>query len=254
MTTLQSFAVLQARVYEFLEQQDEATLQAIVDGEKRLAVLDADGTREPAAPAPREAVSVAARPASTGLTTTPSDDPLQAAQDLAKLASEQDRRTYLNTAGFKKDGLLELARLRKLARYSKLTKDGLLDLLAKHGRSAQPEVPSDEPGTQATPPPAATADGAAEAAQPATTQETQPPTKEPNADVATISARLSEIETEPEGAAYLKAQHLDRETLLAVAAELQLTRVERLTQSELQKKILRQAIGARRRFAGLRKW
>jgi hypothetical protein len=261
MSDLRSFAALQAKVFEFLGQQDEATLQAIVDGERQLAVLDVDGTREAAAPAPREAISVATPPASTGLTMTPSDDPLQAAQDLTKLTSEQDRRTYLNAAGFNKDGLLEVARLRKLARFSKLRKDELLDRLAQQGRSTQPEAPADEPRTPATPPPAATADDVAKAVRPATTPAAQPApptppaaTIEPNADVAAVTSRLSEIETEAEGATYLKAQHLDRATLLAVAAELQLTRVERLTQSELQKKILRQAIGARRRFAGLRKW
>jgi hypothetical protein len=72
--------------------------------------------------------------------------------------------------------------------------------------------------------------------------------------VAAIASQLREIETEEEGAGYLEAQHLDRESLLAVAAELGLTRVNRLSQPELEKRLLKQAIGARRKFAGLRKW
>jgi len=55
-------------------------------------------------------------------------------------------------------------------------------------------------------------------------------------------------------AEYLEAQHLDRDSLLAVATELQLTRMDRLSQKELRRRILKQAIGARRKFAGLRKW
>ncbi len=53
---------------------------------------------------------------------------------------------------------------------------------------------------------------------------------------------------------YLREQRLDHATLLAVAAELQLTRVDRLRQTELEKRVLKQAIGARRKFSGLRKW
>ncbi len=79
-------------------------------------------------------------------------------------------------------------------------------------------------------------------------------TIESHSDIAAIAARLRETETEEEGAAYLRAQHLTRESLLAVAAELQLTRVDRLSQTELEKRVLRQAIGARRKFAGLRRW
>lgn len=74
------------------------------------------------------------------------------------------------------------------------------------------------------------------------------------ADVPAIASRLRETATEEEGAAYLRGQHLDRESLLAVAGELQLTRVGRLSQAELEKRVLKQAIGARRKFAGLRQW
>jgi hypothetical protein len=102
---LRSFAVLQARVYEFLEQQDETTLQAIVSGAAQLAVLRADDARTTAGAVPREAVRSASGPAPAGLTMVPSSDPLQAAQDLSKLASEQERRIYLNATKLSVAGL-----------------------------------------------------------------------------------------------------------------------------------------------------
>ncbi|MEA5358731.1 hypothetical protein VA596_04225 [Amycolatopsis sp., V23-08] len=250
MSNLKSFAVLQARVYEFLEQQDEATLQAIVSGEAQLTVLHEDVA--PAAPIPQEDAPVAALP-------TPADDLSRAVHELSQLTSEDDRRTYLNAADLKVPELKSVAKLLRLRNYSKLAQAKLIDLLARHSQTdANAAVPSrqktplvDLPARQAQPEPPA--DKGAE--QPPATPKPPPVAPaESNADVAAITARLTEIETEPEGAAYLKAQHLNRETLLAVAAELQLTRVERLSQTELQKKILRQAIGARRRFAGLRKW
>jgi hypothetical protein len=71
---------------------------------------------------------------------------------------------------------------------------------------------------------------------------------------AAIAAHLRQTATEDEGAAYLRTLHLDRDALLAVAAELGLTRVERLSAKELQTKVLKQAIGARRKYDGLRKW
>ncbi|WP_328448658.1 Rho termination factor N-terminal domain-containing protein [Amycolatopsis sp. NBC_00438] len=202
MSELKSFAVLQARIYEFLAQQDETTLQAIVSGEAQLTVLR-PGTAPAAAP-------VAA----------PSDDRSRKLSDLTV------------------PKLKEMAEQLGLTRYKSLKKAALVALLAGQD---QPEATAPEPIAE-------------EAAKPATAPDPPPAPAEPSADVAAITARLSEIETEADGAAYLKAQHLDRETLLAVAAELQLTRVERLTHTELQKKVLRQAIGARRRFAGLRKW
>jgi hypothetical protein len=73
-------------------------------------------------------------------------------------------------------------------------------------------------------------------------------------EAAAIASHLCETATEEEGAAYLAAQRLNRQDLLAVAAELQLTRVSKLSQAELEKRVLKQAIGARRKFAGLRKW
>jgi len=75
-----------------------------------------------------------------------------------------------------------------------------------------------------------------------------------NAAAAAIAAHLRACDTEAEGAAYLRAQHLDRQGLLAVAAALQLTRMDRLTKTELEKRVIKQAIGARRKFTGLRHW
>ena len=72
--------------------------------------------------------------------------------------------------------------------------------------------------------------------------------------VAAIAARLRGTATEVEGAAYLHDQDLDHEALLAVAAALGLTRVERLSTRALEARVLKQAIGARRKFEGLRKW
>jgi Rho termination factor, N-terminal domain len=196
MNDLRNLAALQARVYEFLEQQDEATLQGIVDRTVRLAVLSAGDGR----PAPK------------------------ADQDLSRLNLPQ---------------LRALAKERGLKRYSSLTKAKLIALLTGDGPN-QTDPPPREPAPREPAP-------VKEAPQPA-----EPP--KPTAEVAAIAARLREIETEEEGAAYLRAQGLDRVDLLAVATELRLTRVDRLKPAELEKRVLRQAIGARRKFAGLRKW
>jgi hypothetical protein len=79
-------------------------------------------------------------------------------------------------------------------------------------------------------------------------------TSESQFDPAAIAQRLRETATVEEGAEYLRIQRLDKEQLLAVATELQLTRVSRLSRTELEKRVLRQAIGARRKYEGLRKW
>jgi hypothetical protein len=222
MTDLTTFAALHARVYEFLEQQDEATLRAIVDGTARLAIAGTD-----AAPA----------------TPVPSDGPARVAQDLKDLASEQERRDYLTAKKLTAVSLGNVAKVLGLTRYSKLTKPKLVDLLVAHDaappRAAPPPRKPPPPervpvATPTAPPPAA----------PAT----------PGVDAAAIAVHLRETETEEEGAEYLREQRLDRDALLAVAAELQLTRVDRLRQTELEKRVLKQAIGARRKFSGLRKW
>jgi Rho termination factor, N-terminal domain len=203
---LRTFVALQARLYEFLEQQEETTLLAIASGAMKLAVVRTGDTHVPAGSAPASAVP----------TTAPPRDPSQAAQDLSKLTPNE---------------LKQLAKARGLVGYSRLRKPELINLLQNQDPDPA-DTPTSEPGTPA--PPAGTA--------------------KPNTDPATIASHLREIETEEEGAAYLHAQHLDQESLLAVAAELQLTRVSRLNRTELEKRVLKQAIVARRKFAGLRSW
>jgi hypothetical protein len=185
VSELKKLAALQARVYEFLAQQDEATLEAILGGTARLAVA--------------------------GLP-----------QDLSKLTVPE---------------LKALAKERGLGPFGKLRKAELIELLTSPGSGAPPAAPAPAPAAPrpvASPPP--------------------PVIARSDVDAAAIASRLRETETEDEGASYLEAQRLDRASLLAVATELQLTRVDRLSQKELTRRVLKQAIGARRKFAGLRKW
>jgi hypothetical protein len=227
---LRSFAALQARMYEFLEQLDEATLHAIVSGEVQLTVVRTDDVRAPVGSVSSEDVHGVA----------------QAARHLVELASEHERRIYLRAAGY---GLKELKKIAKacgLVGYSRLNTAQLINLLSGQG-SDQTDAPAGKPRTPA--PARYPLDGTRAAERPAATRESPAAV-----DVAAIAARLRETETEEEGAAYLHAQHLDRESLLAVAAELRLTRVHRLSQTELEKRVLKQAIGARRKFDGLRRW
>ena len=230
MNDLRSFSALQSRLYEFLAHQDEATLQGIVNGTVRLAVV-----ADSAGPAP---VSAAPR------TAEPSSDPFTAAQELPKLATPHDRQVYLNACGLTMARLRQVAKLLGLRRYSGLSKAELTAFIAGHRQdradpvTVEPEVPGPSP----VPPPV-----------PSPVSRSTEPT-EHDADAAAIAAHLRDTETEDEGAAYLRAQGLDRAGLLAVATELQLTRVDRLKPSELEKRVLKQAIGARRKFAGLRKW
>ncbi|QKV78070.1 Rho termination factor N-terminal domain-containing protein [Amycolatopsis sp. Hca4] len=196
MNGLKRLAALQERVYEFLAQQDEATLEALLDGSAQLTV--------------------------TGLP-----------EDLSKLKVEE---------------LKALAKKRGLRGYSKLLKAELIDRLLGHRAAAPPVEPPPAPAALR---PVVTAP-AAPAPRPVPTP--QAVTARPGVDAAAIAVHLRETDTEEEGAVYLEAQRLDRDSLLAVATELQLTRVDRLSQKELKRRILKQAIGARRKFAGLRKW
>jgi hypothetical protein len=250
---LKSFVTLQARLYEFLEQQDETTLQAIVSGAVQLAVVRADDAQAPVGAVPGED----ARPRAADPTMAPSRDPFRAAQDLSRLASGHERRIYLNATELPVKDLRKVAKVLGLGNYSRLTRLKLIDLLVSHGQAgalaAEPRTP------MSSSPYSARSDSEAE--QQATAEEARPSTRPPssetakrNVDAAVIAAHLRKTETEDEGAAYLDAQHLDREDLLAVAAELQLTRVHRLSRAELKKRVLKQAIGARRKFAGLRSW
>jgi len=251
MSDLRTFIALQARLYEFLEQQDETTLQAVADGAARLAVVGSDDAGTPVRSTPHET----SHPAAAGITTAPSSDPLQAALDLLTLTSVEERRKYLTAANLPLEkGLRKVARNLDLKNYSKPSKDELIELLIIH-RLAQAKAPADKPKTPAPSSPQPVDDDS-EARQHVTARETRPaaPTTQSSADTSAIASRLREIETEEEGAAFLHEQRLDREGLLAVATELGLTRVDRLRQPDLEKKILKQAIGARRKFAGLRKW
>lgn len=71
------------------------------------------------------------------------------------------------------------------------------------------------------------------------------------ADPETIAAHLRDLDSEEEGATYLDAQKLDHADLLAVAAELRLSRLERLSKPKLRQRIVHQAITARKKFQGL---
>lgn len=245
MNDLKSFVVLQARLFEFLAQQDSATLHALASGTAQLAILSADGAK---------ASGEDARTTVADVDMTPPRDPLQAAQVLSRLPSEDDRRIYLNASKLRMAGLRKLAGLRGLTGYSRLPQKALIDLLVSRDAD-QIDAPTAKPRSPVPSTPDSVDDTPAAERQLIAT-ETPPSTStaQQNADAAAIASRLREMETEEEGAAYLREQHLGKESLLAVAAELQLTRVERLNPKDLEKRILKQAIGARRKFAGLREW
>ncbi|WP_326944512.1 hypothetical protein OG439_32500 [Amycolatopsis sp. NBC_01307] len=232
MSDLKKFVALQAQLFAFLTEQDDATLEALAAGTAQLAVVGATD---------------APRPAPAEVSVTPSKDPLQVAQNLSRLSSEDARRRHLKECDLVVADLKKVVRSLGIRGYGGFTKPKLIDLLAGHGLSQATAAP--------TPPLAAVRDEPAVERQ-VVPREPEPSTGpvNPDVDVAAIATSLRETETEEEGAAYLRAQHLDRESLLAVAAELQLTRVSRLSQTELEKRVLKQAIGARRKFAGLRKW
>ncbi|VVJ15343.1 Uncharacterised protein [Amycolatopsis camponoti] len=240
MSDLKSYVSLQARLFDFLAQQEESTLQAIADGTLRLTVTGADDVSRETPVDPLE---------------SPSSEPVQAARDLPKLDSRSDRRIYLNAA---KPTVAELkATARNLG--IKITsgvrlRDDLIEYLAVHAGDRD-DVSRPEHEIRPRAPLAAVADKP-DVSRRSPTPETLVPDddRKPAVDVAAIASHLRELETESDGAAYLDAQRLDKAALLAVAAELQLTRVTRLSQRELKKRVLYQAIGARRKFAGLRKW
>lgn len=79
-------------------------------------------------------------------------------------------------------------------------------------------------------------------------------TEKPNSEAKAIAERLRATETVDQGAAYLRALCLDRASLIAVAAALGRTRVDRLSKAALEQVVLKQAIGARRKYDGLRHW
>ena len=144
---------------------------------------------------------------------------------LAERSSEDQRRAHLSNAGLSVKELKEIAKQNGFTGYSKLPRDRLLDLLASG--SPKPVPPPKEPARDDT-------------------------ATDPRAEA--IGARLRETETEEQGMLYLDSLRLNRESLLAVAAALGLTRVTRLSLRELKRRVLKQAIGARRKYAGLREW
>ncbi|MFC3451300.1 hypothetical protein [Amycolatopsis speibonae] len=219
MKELKAFVALQARLYEFLEQQDAKTLQAILDGKAHLVVVQAEGT-----PAP-----------------TASSERLSVVRELLKRTSGQSWVSFTRSRKIKKDALSEAAEKLGLSFHAKATVAELADLLVSRGSGLIGE-------TAGTPEPESSPEPEPRPALPA------PPPTSPSPEAAAIASRLREMDTEQEGAAYLDAQRLDRESLLAVAAELQLTRVTRLSQTELKKRVLNQAIVSRRKFSGLRAW
>jgi hypothetical protein len=223
VTELKPVVALAAQLVEFLAQQDEATLQALASGEARLAVVDASAAHTAAQP-----VALLAEPLSES-------ERLQ--RELSALTTEDERRNHLVTRNPSKRTMQDVAKALRMKRYSHLRAADLRDRLARHGVAAT--------GTSAT------------ATEPRPARQELAPPAEPGkspAEVAAIVVRLREAESEEEGAEFLREEQLDRASLLAVAADLQLTRVERLSRADLERKVLNQAIGARRKFAGLRSW
>jgi hypothetical protein len=239
VSDLKRYVALQAKLFGFLDQQDEGTLQAIADGTLQLSLVGADETP---------------RTAAADVLKSPSSDPLQVAHDLSKLVSQSDRRLYLNAAKLKVTGLKRVAGALGMKGYSNYRRENLVELLS----ALDSDLSDASPPEHATPPrtPPAPVEDPSKLTQQAVSR-TMPVSGDsgkPAADAVAVASHLRELDTEEEGAGYLDAQHLDKDGLLAVAAELQLTRVTRLSQKELRKRVLYQAIGARRKFAGLRKW
>ncbi|MFF3574219.1 hypothetical protein ACFYXQ_41380 [Nocardia jiangxiensis] len=259
MNDLRSFAALQSRVYEFLERQDEATLRAIISGTARLDVV-VDGASSQAGSASHENVRIAPylQPVDVGI--VPSRDPVQVAYQLSQLSSER-RRSYLSAANLTVAELQDVAKRLGLRGYSKLTKAKLFEALISHGivsadvvaSQSRPLESSSSDPADGLPATGSTVLEGETASDESRSAGTAPPI-EPNSKAAHVASHLRETETEEEGAAYLRAQQLDRATMLAVATELHLTRVDRLSRTELERRVLEQAIGARRKFGGLRKW
>jgi hypothetical protein len=222
VTDLQTLTRLQARVFEFLAQQDESTLHQLADGALQLTVTDGEGSV-----APRR-------------TQVPrADDPIEVARELQRISAPQDRAYYLDTLGASVKTLKGVAKILGLRRYSDLTLIRLKEMLADPGGA---QLPRRGPGVQRQTPLPATAYGQA-----------PPPAATPPVDGDAIAAQLRQFATEDEGGTHLHALGLDVDGLRAVAGALGMSRVESLTAVELEKRILKQAIGARNKFAVLRR-
>lgn len=92
------------------------------------------------------------------------------------------------------------------------------------------------------------------ATQTATPRPATPPTAQPDADTQAIADHLRSLPTVTDGQVYLNSLGLSKSQLLAVLAALGRIRVGTMTKTQLANAIVQQAIGAHRKFAGLRKW
>lgn len=129
------------------------------------------------------------------------------------------------------------------AEHAQHCRDRAAELRARAGTAAADTDTDTAERGKASPAPSATSAEAAADGEP------------PEIDAAAIAAQLRGTETEAEGAAYLESLRLNRDGLLAVATELQLVRLHSVRSlAELRRRIIKQAIGARRKFEGLRQW
>lgn len=73
-------------------------------------------------------------------------------------------------------------------------------------------------------------------------------------DPAQVAATLRSCDTVPDGANYLDGLRPSKDDLVALVQALGVTRTNGLTKTDLRDRALRQAIGARRKYDGLRSW
>ncbi|WP_326944540.1 hypothetical protein OG439_32640 [Amycolatopsis sp. NBC_01307] len=219
--------------------------------------------------------------------TTPAD----VAARLGELATEEQGAAYLQEQQLAREDLLAVASELGMTRVDRLSNAKLQERVLnqaistrnrfaglregwqeRHDPAVTPsarvpqdviESPAEEPPERADAPadlaPTAAAGDASTPTTPETT--TQPAVERPDtaqnpateqSAASAIATHLRETATTEQGSAYLKDQELDRETLLAVAGELGITRVDRLSNAKLQERVLNQAISTRDKFAGLR--
>ena len=206
------------------------------------------------------------------------------ASRLRETATEQDGAAYLKTQGMNREQMLRVATELGLSRVDKLSTTelekrvlkqaigarnkyaGLRDWKADAGSDTQVLSGKNDGGGAARD--TATEqdrvaslraqrmdrERARRASDDHTTTTDPAPTTQPRSAAAGTAAQLRDTATERDGGSYLKGQYLDRAGLLAVASELGLSRVDKLSTTELEKRVLKQAIGARNKFDGLREW
>ncbi|MFC6012226.1 hypothetical protein [Nocardia lasii] len=241
MADLDDLGALNVRFAEFLREVDPATARALIAGTMKFAAVPVDAT---VSDPPTRTAPVVHLPSSTPRAWEPD----RVARELQEMTPGSQRSRYLNGSGLTVAALRQVATLLGISGYSRLAKADLVALLAGH--------PTDHGAGAFTPVPAeAVVDSASNgSAAPEATPAASRPATAANPDGPSIAAHLRATDTVDAGAAYLRAHNLDRADLLAVAAALQLTRVDRLSRADLEKRVLKQAITARRKFAGLRQW